>query len=86
MVDEVRINSILEIPSLVVRKNDVDRLARVSSIGSEFGRGFRHHGMVDGVDDSSSAGEETVGFDFLQSLRHGFLTEGTPDLLEGEQF
>ena len=42
--------------------------------------------MVDGMDDVVLRRKQAVRLDFLQGLRHGFLTEGTTDLLEREQF
>lgn len=86
MVDEVRIDGILQIAALVVREQDVDGLgASVAAVGAEFGAGFGGDGVVDGVDDVGLGSEELVGFDFFQGLRDGFLAEWAADFFEGEE-
>lgn len=38
------------------------------------------------MDDIRVWREKGVGFDFFQRQGYGFLAEGTPDLLQGEEF
>lgn len=69
MIDQIGIDGILEVPALVVRKEDVDGLgAGVATISAEFGARFGGDAVVDGVDDVSVWGEEGVCFYFFEGL------------------
>lgn len=75
MVDQIRIDRILQIPPPVVRQEDVDRLgAGVGAVGRD--------AVVDAVDDVGMWREEAVRLDLFEGLRHGFLPEGAADLLQ----
>lgn len=78
MVDQVRIDRVLQVSAPVVRQEDVD----------DFGPGIRPvarilYGVVDGVDDVWVWIEERVGFCFFECEGDGLLAEGTADLLQG---
>jgi hypothetical protein len=76
VVDQIRINHVLQIAATVVREEDVDCFGG----GVAFVRG---DAVVDGVDDVGVWREERVGFYFFEGERDGFLAEGAADLLEG---
>lgn len=79
MVDQVRVDQVLQVPAPVVREQDVDGFgARVRLV--------RGDAVVDAVDDVGVRAEEAVGFDFFEGERDGFLAEGAADLFEGEEF
>ena len=78
MIDQIRIDGILQVASPVVGQEDVDGLG--AGVVAVAGAG---DGVVDGVDDVGVRGEEGVGFDLLEGERDGFLAEGAADLLQG---
>lgn len=80
MVDQVRINCILQITASIVWEQYVDDLG--PRVGAVTGVGDR---IVDGGDDMLVRGEERVCFRLFQCLCDGFLAEGTADLLQGEE-
>lgn len=76
MIDKVRIDSILEVSSPIVREKNIDGLAaRISLILC------RTDTVIDRGDDVGMGVEERISFDFLQSEGDGFLTEGAADFL-----
>ena len=78
MVDQVRIDHVLQIPAAVVRKEDIDC----------FGGGValvRRDAIIDGRDDVRVRIKERVSFYFLEGEGDGFLAEGAAYLLEGEE-
>ena len=78
MIDQIRVDHVLQISAAVVRKEDVDGLrGRVALV--------RGNAIVDGMDDIRVRGEEGVGFYFFEGEGDGFLAEGTADLFEGEE-
>lgn len=87
MIDQVGIDRILEIASLVVWQKDVDRFrAGVTTVGAKLRTRLCRDAMVDGVDDVVLRSEQTICLDLFQGLRYGLLAEGASDLLESEQF
>ncbi|KAL8962521.1 MAG: hypothetical protein Q9193_001075, partial [Seirophora villosa] len=78
MVDQIRVDRILQVPPPVIRQQYVHGLA--PGIAPVVRRG---DGVVDGVDDVRVRGEEGVGFDFFEGEGNGFLAEGTADLFQG---
>jgi hypothetical protein len=69
VIDQIRIDRILEIPPLIVWKEDVDGFGtRITSIRSELRTGFSHNGMIDGWDDISVWAEESICFHLFQRL------------------
>lgn len=89
MIDQIRIDRVLQIPAPVVREQDVHGLgargARVADT-RDAAAGVGLYGVVDGVDDVGGVREEGVGFDFAQGLGDGFGAEEASDFLEGEEF
>jgi hypothetical protein len=86
VVHKICINGILQVSALVVRKENVDGLGPgVAAIGAELGPGLGSNAVVDGMDDVLVGRKQRVGFDFFEGMGDGFLAEGTPDLLEGEE-
>ena len=78
MVDEVRIDHILQVSSPVIRQKYVYGFrAGVGLVGSD--------AVVDAMDDVRVRREEGIGFYFFEGLRDGFLAKGTADFLEGEE-
>jgi hypothetical protein len=76
MVDQIRIDHVLQVPAAVVRKEDVDGFGgRIALV--------RRDAVVDRVDDVGVRREETVGFYLLERERDGFLAEGASDLFQG---
>lgn len=78
MVDEIRVDRILQVAPPVVRQEDVDCFG--AGVGAVAGR---DDGVVDCVDDVRVRVEERVGFDFFEGEGDGFAAEGAADLFEG---
>lgn len=79
VVDEVRVDHILQVAALVVRQQHVDGL------GGLVGTALSRNGVVDGGDDGRDVGEKSVGVDFAHRLLNGFGAKWTSDLFEGEE-
>lgn len=77
MIDEIRIDGILQIPAAVVGQEYVYRLA--TGIGLVV---CRFDGMIDGMYDIGMRGEEGVSFNFFEGERDGLLAERAADLFE----
>ena len=75
MVDEVRIDKVLEVASPIVWEEDV------YCLGAWIGF-VRRDGVVDAVDDIGMWREEGVGFDFFEGEGNRFLAKGTANFLE----
>ena len=85
VVDEIRIDGILQVSALVVGQQHVDGLgAGITAVGAELGPRLGGDTVVDRMDDVLMPGKQVVGFDFLQGLGNGFLAERTSDLLQRE--
>ena len=78
MIDQIRIDRILQVAAAVVRQEDIHCFGtRVVAVAGADDR------VVDGGDDVRVRGEEGVGFYFLEGEGDGFLAEGAADFLEG---
>lgn len=75
----VGVDHVLQVPPLVVRQQDVHRLAALVGAAAVGG-----DGVVDHADDVGDVGEEAVGFHLAHGGREGLGAEGAADLLEGE--
>lgn len=78
MIDQIRINHVLQITAAVVRQQDVDRFRRRIGL-------VCFDGVVYRVDDVGVRREEGICFDFLEREADAFLAKGTADFLEREQ-
>lgn len=78
MVDQIRVDQVLQVSAAVVRQQDVHRLGRGVRL-------IRRDAVVDRVDDIWVRREKRVGLHFFKGLRDGFLAEGAADLLQGEE-
>lgn len=79
MVDEVRIDEVLEVSAPIVGQEDVNGLGVLVSAT------LCRYSMIVGGYDSWDVSEEAVGFDLAHGLLDRFGAEWTSDLLEGEQ-
>lgn len=83
MIDEVRIDGILEITALIVRKEDIHRFGiRLVTVSAELGSRLGRNAVIEGPYDIWVRCEKTVRLDFLERLRHRFLAKWTADLLQ----
>lgn len=79
VVDQVRVDQVLQVAPPVVREQHVDGLGGLAAAAL---RGDR---VVDAVDDARGVGKELVGVDFLHRLGDRLGAEGASDLLKGEK-
>lgn len=78
VVDEVRVDHVLQVPAAVVGQQHVDRLgARVAALARD--------AVVDAVDDAVRVLKQLVGLDLAHGLRHRLGPERASDLLERQQ-
>lgn len=86
MIDQVGVDGILQVSTLVVGQQDVDGLrAGVASVRSEFGARLRRNAVVYRVDDILLVCEQVVGLHLFQGLGDGLLAERTSDFLQRKQ-
>lgn len=78
MVDQVRIDQVLEISPTVIGEEHVDGLGGLAPAA------FRGDRVVDAVYDPVAVGKELVRLDLLHGLGDGLGAKRTADLLEGE--
>jgi hypothetical protein len=75
VVDQIRIDHILQIPPPIVREQYIHRLrAGIIFVARD--------AVVDTGYDVRMWNEELVRLDFLERMLHGFLAERTPDLFQ----
>lgn len=78
VVDQIRIDQVLQVAPSVVGKEDIDRFGGLAAAA------FRGDRIVDAVDDAGCVGEELVGVDFLHCLGDRLGAKGTSDLFQGK--
>lgn len=86
MINEVRVDRILEVAALIVGEKNINSFGARIVTTSEFVRRFVHHAVVVRPNNIWMRREKTVCLDFFQRLRHGLLAEWTTYFLQGEQF
>ena len=82
MIDQIRIDHILQIPPSIIRQEHIDRLALLVPAPAA----LAGDAVVDAVDYTRTVGEDLVGFYLFHGVRYRFLAEGAADFLEREEF
>lgn len=85
MIDQICVDSILQVTATVIWEQYIDRFGARITTGSD-ARGFGPRVICDGVVDAVNyvgmRRKESVSFNLLESLRYRFLAKRTTNLLQ----